>query len=227
MKINKEELKETIFWSFLFGLAIILLVVFTPEFFFEVLQDTAKTVISIIWLTLNFVLLGMLWSLIITLINLINPEYFWTRVFLGVGISIIAITLWRNVIVVNLLKNFGFWYGSVGLIVIGFVLLGIWGICLNFDLFDMRLDAEEKSEFTVILKSFGAKKINVIKEIRVITGLGLKEAKNLVEGVPSNVKESVPKDEAEKVQKQLTNAGAEVELKSPFLKMKRRKHKNN
>ena len=73
--------------------------------------------------------------------------------------------------------------------------------------------AEEKTEFTVVLKSFGAKKINVIKEIRAITGLGLKEAKDLVEGVPSNVKEDLPKEEAYKVQKQLTDAGAEVEIK--------------
>ena len=73
--------------------------------------------------------------------------------------------------------------------------------------------AEEQTEFTVALKSFGAKKINVIKEIRAITGLGLKEAKDLVEGVPSNVKEDIPKDEAEKIQKQLTDAGAEVEIK--------------
>ncbi len=73
--------------------------------------------------------------------------------------------------------------------------------------------AEEKTEFTVVLKSFGAKKINVIKEIRAITGLGLKEAKDLVEGVPSNVKEDLPKEEADKVQKQLTDAGAEVEIK--------------
>lgn len=72
---------------------------------------------------------------------------------------------------------------------------------------------EEQTEFTVILKSFGAKKINVIKEIRAITGLGLKEAKDLVEGAPKNVKEEIAKDEAEKIKKQLEEAGAEVEIK--------------
>jgi len=73
--------------------------------------------------------------------------------------------------------------------------------------------AEQKDEFTVVLKEAGDKKINVIKEVRAITGLGLKEAKDLVEGAPKNVKESVTKDEAEKVKAQLEKAGAKVELK--------------
>ena len=72
---------------------------------------------------------------------------------------------------------------------------------------------EEKTEFTVVLASAGEKKIEVIKEVRAITGLGLKEAKDLVEGAPKNVKEGVPKDEAEKVKAQLEKAGAKVELK--------------
>ena len=72
---------------------------------------------------------------------------------------------------------------------------------------------EEKTEFDVILVDAGANKINVIKEVRGITGLGLKEAKDLVEGAPKNVKEGVSKDEAEKVKKQLEGAGAKVELK--------------
>ena len=73
--------------------------------------------------------------------------------------------------------------------------------------------AEAQTEFTVILKEAGANKIGVIKEVRAITGLGLKEAKDLVEGAPKNVKESVTKDEAEKVKAQLEKAGAKVELK--------------
>ena len=72
---------------------------------------------------------------------------------------------------------------------------------------------EEKTEFDVILKSFGEKKINVIKEVRAITGLGLKEAKDLVEAGGKAVKEGVNKDEADKIKKQLEEAGAEVELK--------------
>ena len=72
---------------------------------------------------------------------------------------------------------------------------------------------EEKTEFTVVLADAGANKINVIKEIRAITGLGLKEAKDLVEGAPKPVKEGVSKDEAEKVKAQLEKAGAKVELK--------------
>ena len=73
--------------------------------------------------------------------------------------------------------------------------------------------AEEQSEFDVILTAAGDKKINVIKEVRAITGLGLKEAKDLVEGAPKAVKEGVDKDEAEKVKAQLEGAGASVELK--------------
>jgi large subunit ribosomal protein L7/L12 len=72
---------------------------------------------------------------------------------------------------------------------------------------------EEKTEFNVILTAAGAQKINVIKEVRAITGLGLKEAKDLVEGAPKAVKEGVNKDEAEKIKKQLEAAGATVELK--------------
>ena len=72
---------------------------------------------------------------------------------------------------------------------------------------------EEKTEFTVVLMGAGEKKIEVIKEVRALTGLGLKEAKDLVEGAPKNVKESVSKDEAEKVKAQLEKAGAKVELK--------------
>src|SRR3981189_1967886 len=73
--------------------------------------------------------------------------------------------------------------------------------------------AEEKTEFTVMLVGAGEKKIEVIKEVRAITGLGLKEAKDLVEGAPKAVKEGVNKDEAEKIKAQLEKAGAKVELK--------------
>ncbi|MFG1480360.1 50S ribosomal protein L7/L12 [Xanthobacter sp. V4C-4] len=72
---------------------------------------------------------------------------------------------------------------------------------------------EEQTEFTVVLAAAGDKKIEVIKEVRAITGLGLKEAKDLVEGAPKPVKESVSKDEAEKLKAQLEKAGAKVELK--------------
>src|SRR6266478_6396557 len=72
---------------------------------------------------------------------------------------------------------------------------------------------EEKTEFTVVLAAAGDKKIEVIKEVRALTGLGLKEAKDLVEGAPKNVKEGVTKEEAEKVKAQLEKAGAKVELK--------------
>jgi large subunit ribosomal protein L7/L12 len=72
---------------------------------------------------------------------------------------------------------------------------------------------EEKTEFTVVLAAAGAQKINVIKEVRAVTNLGLKEAKDLVEGAPKPVKEGVSKDEAEKIKKQLESAGATVELK--------------
>ena len=73
--------------------------------------------------------------------------------------------------------------------------------------------AEEKTEFTVVLAKAGDKKINVIKEIRTITGLGLKEAKDLVEGAPKTVKEGISKDEAEKIRKVLEENGAAVEIK--------------
>jgi large subunit ribosomal protein L7/L12 len=73
--------------------------------------------------------------------------------------------------------------------------------------------AEEKTEFTVVLASAGDKKIEVIKEVRALTGLGLKEAKDLVEGAPKAVKEGVTKDEAEKIKATLEQAGAKVELK--------------
>jgi large subunit ribosomal protein L7/L12 len=73
--------------------------------------------------------------------------------------------------------------------------------------------AAEQTEFTVILKDAGANKINVIKEVRAITGLGLKEAKDLVEGAPKTVKDGVGKDDAAKLKKQLESAGATVEVK--------------
>lgn len=72
---------------------------------------------------------------------------------------------------------------------------------------------EEQSEFTVILSAFGDKKINVIKEVRAITSLGLKEAKELVESAPKEIKTDIPKDEAEKLKEQLEGAGATVEIK--------------
>ena len=74
-------------------------------------------------------------------------------------------------------------------------------------------EAVEQTEFTVVLKEVGPNKINVIKEVRAITGLGLKESKDLVEGAPKNVKEGVTKDEAAKMKAQLEGAGAKVELK--------------
>lgn len=73
--------------------------------------------------------------------------------------------------------------------------------------------AEEKTEFNVMLTSFGSNKIQVIKEVRAITGLGLKEAKDLVEGVPAAVKEEIQKEEAEEIKKKLEEAGATVEIK--------------
>ena len=73
--------------------------------------------------------------------------------------------------------------------------------------------AEEKSEFSLFLSSAGDKKINVIKEVRVITGLGLKEAKDLVEGAPKEIKAGVPKKEADEFKKKLEAAGAKIELK--------------
>ncbi|MBU1193445.1 MAG: 50S ribosomal protein L7/L12 [Proteobacteria bacterium] len=78
---------------------------------------------------------------------------------------------------------------------------------------DAGAAAEEKTEFDVILETFGDKKINVIKEVRAITGLGLKEAKELVEAVPKPIKEGVSKDEANKIKEQLEGAGAQVTVK--------------
>jgi len=78
---------------------------------------------------------------------------------------------------------------------------------------DAAAPEEEKTEFDVVLADFGAKKINVIKEVRSITGLGLKEAKELVEGAPKPVKEAVSKEEAEEVKSKLEAAGAKVEIK--------------
>ncbi|SRR6056297_8251 len=74
-------------------------------------------------------------------------------------------------------------------------------------------EVEEQTEFDVVMSSFGANKVGVIKAIRTITGLGLKEAKDMVEGVPATVKEGVSKDEAEGIKKQLEEAGASVEVK--------------
>jgi large subunit ribosomal protein L7/L12 len=74
-------------------------------------------------------------------------------------------------------------------------------------------EAEEQTEFDVVMTNFGDKKINVIKEVRQVTSLGLKEAKELVESVPSTIKEALPKEDAEKIKKQLEDAGATVELK--------------
>ena len=74
-------------------------------------------------------------------------------------------------------------------------------------------EAEEQTEFDVILASYGEKKINVIKEVRVLTGLGLKEAKDLVEAAPTPVKEGIDKDEAEAIKSKLESAGATVEVK--------------
>ena len=73
--------------------------------------------------------------------------------------------------------------------------------------------ADEKTEFTVVLAEFGEKKMDVIKVIREVTGLGLKESKELVDGAPSNVKENIGKDEAEELKKKLEEAGAKIELK--------------
>ena len=78
---------------------------------------------------------------------------------------------------------------------------------------DLAKMLEEKTEFTVVLAAIGDKKIEVIKEVRAITGLGLKEAKDLVEAAPKPIKEGIPKDEAEKIKAQLEKAGAKVELK--------------
>ena len=86
------------------------------------------------------------------------------------------------------------------------------GAAAGTGLADGEAGEDEKTEFNVILKAAGDKKINVIKEVRTITGLGLKEAKDLVEAGGKTVKEGVPKDEAEEIKKKLEEAGAEVEL---------------
>jgi large subunit ribosomal protein L7/L12 len=78
---------------------------------------------------------------------------------------------------------------------------------------DAGAAAEEKTEFDVVMTSFGSNKVSVIKAVRAITGLGLKEAKEMVEGAPVTVKEAAPKDDAEEVKKQLEEAGASVEVK--------------
>ena len=88
-----------------------------------------------------------------------------------------------------------------------------WGVSAAAPMAMAAAPAAEKTEFTVILANAGDKKINVIKEVRAITGLGLKEAKDLVEGAPKEVKADVSKDEAAKIKKQLEDAGAKVELK--------------
>jgi len=88
-----------------------------------------------------------------------------------------------------------------------------WGVSAAAPVAAAAAAEEEKDEFDVILAAAGEKKINVIKEVRTITGLGLKEAKDLVEGAPKAVKEGVKKDEAEAIKKQLEEAGATVELK--------------
>ena len=88
-----------------------------------------------------------------------------------------------------------------------------WGVSAAAPAAAAAAPVEEQTEFTVILAKAGEKKINVIKEIRTITGLGLKEAKDLVEGAPKTVKEGVNKDEAAKLKKQLEDQGAAVEVK--------------
>ena len=88
-----------------------------------------------------------------------------------------------------------------------------WGVSAAAPVAAAAAPAEEQTEFTVILAGAGDKKINVIKEVRTITGLGLKEAKDLVEGAPKTVKEAASKDEAAKIKKMLEDAGATVEVK--------------
>ena len=88
-----------------------------------------------------------------------------------------------------------------------------WGVSAAAPAAAAAAPVEEQTEFTVILSKAGDKKINVIKEVRTITGLGLKEAKDLVEGAPKAVKEGVSKDEVAKIKKMLEDAGASVEVK--------------
>ena len=118
--------------------------------------------------------------------------------------EIVALTLLEAVELKNILKDeYGIEPASGGVMMAGPAGAGA----------DSGDAAEEQTEFDVILKAAGDKKINVIKEVRTITGLGLKEAKDLVEAGGKAVKEGVSKEEAEKVKKQLEEAGAEVELK--------------
>ena len=117
--------------------------------------------------------------------------------------EIVALTLLEAVELKNILKDdYGIEPASGGVMMAGPAGAGA----------DSGDAAEEQTEFDVILKTAGDKKINVIKEVRTITGLGLKEAKDLVEAGGKAVKEGVSKEEAEKVKKQLEEAGAEVEL---------------
>ena len=88
-----------------------------------------------------------------------------------------------------------------------------WGVTAAAPAAGAAAPAEEKTDFTIFLATSGDKKINVIKEVRALTGLGLKEAKDLVEGAPKEVKKAVPKKEAEEAKKKLEAAGAKVELK--------------
>ena len=119
--------------------------------------------------------------------------------------QIVGLTLLEAVELKNILKDeYGIEAASGGAVMVA----GPAGAAL-----EGSGESEEKSEFDVVLKSAGDKKINVIKEVRTITGLGLKEAKDLVEAGGKTVKEAVSKDEAEKIKSQLEEAGAEVELK--------------
>ena len=118
--------------------------------------------------------------------------------------EIVGLTLLEAVELKNILKDeYGIEPASGGAVMMAGPVAGS----------DSGTGAEEKTEFDVILKSFGDKKINVIKEVRGVTGLGLKEAKDLVEAGGKTVKEGVSKEEAEAIKKQLEEAGAEVELK--------------
>ena len=120
--------------------------------------------------------------------------------------EIVGLTLLEAVELKNILKEeYGIEPASGGAVMVAGPAGGAGG--------DAGGASEEKSEFDVILKGAGDKKINVIKEVRTITGLGLKEAKDLVEAGGKAVKEGVSKDEAEKIKSQLEEAGAEVELK--------------
>ena len=118
--------------------------------------------------------------------------------------QIVKLTLLEAVELKNILKDeYGIEPASAGPVMVAGTATGDAG----------SSGSEEKTDFNVILKNHGDKKINVIKEVRAITGLGLKEAKDLVEAGGKAVKEGVPKEEAESIKKQLEDAGAEVELK--------------